>query len=247
MQFNKNFIGNPWPNKIMNFLWGTDSQELYLKNAETQPTDWYYRDRELIYSYNEYGHRSKNISDIDLDNYILFTGCSHTEGVGLELEKTYPYQVAQKLGCDYYNLGLGGTGIDVVEHNLIQWFLTVQKKPKHLFIQWPDHSRFISQNNNPRYTNLVEEGTWAKPNSETFRFIVGAEESGFNFARKELYKRLILEIANCPVTTVGASSNMPYDSSSIYLFQKDLARDLSHFGNISHRALADDILSSIIV
>jgi DNA polymerase III alpha subunit len=53
------------------------------------------------------------IEDIDLNNYILFIGCSHTEGIGLELQTTYPYLVSEELKCDYYNLGLGGTGIDV--------------------------------------------------------------------------------------------------------------------------------------
>ena len=85
MKFNKNFIGNNMPNKTVNFLGFTDSEERYLESIKTQPNDWYYKDRSFTYSYNEYGHRSKNISDIDLDNYILFTGCSHTEGVGLEL------------------------------------------------------------------------------------------------------------------------------------------------------------------
>ena len=52
--------------------------------------------------------------EIILNNYILFTGCSHTKGVGLALEDTYPYLLAQKLNCDYYNLALGGTGQDVM-------------------------------------------------------------------------------------------------------------------------------------
>lgn len=245
MKFNDNFIGNDLTSQSVPFLYLTDSEERYQKNLETQPIDWYYRNKQFTYSYNQYGHRSKNINDIDLDNYILFTGCSHTEGVGLELEKTYPYLVAEKLGCDYYNLGLGGSGIDVIEHNVVQWFLTVKKKPKYLFIQWPDHSRFISKNNDPNYTSLVEQGTWAHVSSETSKFIVRAEDSGYNFARRYIHRHLVLEIANCPVITVGATSNIPYDTSSIYLFQRDLARDLAHFGNNSHRYLADDILSSI--
>lgn len=247
MKFNKNFIGNNMPNKTVNFLDFTDSEERYLESIKTQPNDWYYKDRSFTYSYNEYGHRSKNISDIDLDNYILFTGCSHTEGVGLELEKTYPYLVSQGLGCDYYNLGLGGTGIDVIEHNLVQWFLSVKKKPKHLFIQWPDHSRFTSKNNNPAYSDLLEQGTWAPVGSATSKFIINAETTGFNFARRDIYKRLVMEVSQCPITTIGATSNIPYDTDSIYLFKKDLARDLSHYGNNSHQHLADDILNSINV
>ena len=47
--------------------------------------------------------------DDDQDNYILFIGCSHTMGVGLELEKTYPHILSEKLKMDYYNLAVPAT------------------------------------------------------------------------------------------------------------------------------------------
>ena len=79
-----------------------DTPENLKKNLSKQPADWYYQDKEIYYKWNSTGHRCKEISDIDLSNYILTIGCSHTVGVGLELEKSYPY-VLLDLG---YNIDL---------------------------------------------------------------------------------------------------------------------------------------------
>ena len=62
--------------------------------------------------YNSFGHRCKEIADLDFDNYVLFAGCSHTVGVGVTVKQSYPYRVAKKLKCDYYNLGLGDCVVD---------------------------------------------------------------------------------------------------------------------------------------
>ena len=70
--------------------------------------------------------------DIDLDNYILVIGCSQTEGIGLKIEDTYPYLLSKNLNCDYYNLGICGTGIDVLNYNLVTWFTKIKKPPKLL-------------------------------------------------------------------------------------------------------------------
>jgi len=83
------FLGSDNSNITLDFV-GGDSKQQFNKNVLTQPIDWYYHDKKLTYSFNNQGHRSKNFKDIDQDNYILFTGCSHTMGIGLELEKTYP-------------------------------------------------------------------------------------------------------------------------------------------------------------
>ena len=54
--------------------------------------------------YNTSGFRmSKELDDIDLDNYCLFLGSSHTEGVGVEIEQRYSTLVSavEKEGMPY--------------------------------------------------------------------------------------------------------------------------------------------------
>lgn len=225
------------------FMPGCDSEEQFLENCKTQPDDWYYRNIKIEYSYNEYGHRCKNLDDIDLDNYILFTGCSHTEGAGLELERSYPYLVAKRLQTDYYNLAISASGVDVLEYNLLVWFSIIPKKPKAVVIQWPDHSRFLSLR--PGYEGFIEEGSWSE-DSDTLKFIAASEESKFLLARKKIVNDLLHQIIDVPIFNVHYSHlDLTNSNEYVPLVKEDLARDLSHAGVKSHQKAADKLIEQI--
>ena len=232
---NNSFLGfRPQGNFSFN---GYDSQDLFLENLKNKPDDWYYKDKEITYSFNNLGHRSKNIEDVDLDNYILFTGCSHTAGVGLELDKTYAQIVAKKLNCDYYNLAVSGSGLDIMMHNLSIWLHTIKKQPKYIILQWPDTSRFLSYEEGAFHSR----GLWEKdPN--ILNFILAADTTNNSNAKLELAKLYVSTIPN--VTTI----NINYNNNDDILFEMyDLARDGLHFGIESNRILADLILEKISV
>lgn len=236
-----NFIGSPITSRTIEFA-GSDTQEKFIENCAKLPEDWYYKNKKITYTYNKYGHRCKDISNVDLDNYILFTGCSHTEGIGLELEKTYPYLITNELQTDYYNLAVGGTGIDVLEYNLLTWFAKINKKPKLVIIQWPDHSRFLAQY--PGYTNFIPNGTWVKePDIE--RFIAASEISGFFYARKNISFRLIHNVIDVPIVGVYLSHLASYDYTSVAVRRCDLARDLQHTGVKTQADMTTRILNHI--
>ena len=99
LSLNNDFLGYHPKEHNVRFS-GTDTSKIFLENLKTQSNDWYYRSNIISYDRNSNGHRCKNIDEIDLNNYILFIGCSHTEGIGLKLEDTYPYLLSNKLECD---------------------------------------------------------------------------------------------------------------------------------------------------
>lgn len=240
MKFHNGFIGHDDNNSIREYYSG-DHYDTFLENLKTQPNDWYYKDVTITYKHNNNGHRCKNIDEIDLDNYILFTGCSHTEGVGLELEKTYPYLVAENLKCDYYNLAASASGLDVIEHNIIYWLTTVPKKPKAIVIQWSDHTRFLSMIKG--YESLIPHGTWTGEEISN-RLIVNGELSGAFHARKILAQKNIWNVAKqIPVIEIIMSNLVLYNSHCLYFKTMDRARDLSHAGIKSHQDLTNQILS----
>jgi hypothetical protein len=241
MKFNSDFIGTDSVSE--NVFWtGGDSQEQYTSNLKTQPDDWYYKDKTITYSFNSLGHRSKEIQDLDKDNYILFLGCSHTMGVGLELEKTYPYLTSKQLGCDYYSLGVPASGIDVLEYNLLLWFAKVKHIPKAVIIQWPDHSRFISYN--PEYENLIERGSWTK-DENTEKFITSSEISGLAHARKFLAMNMISNVVKVPMITCTFTHQPIFSIYDLQLRRIDYARDLSHAGIKSHQAWSELLLREL--
>lgn len=218
---------------------GGDSEELFEENLKVMPKDWYYRTAKVFYNYNSHGHRCNELSNIDLDNYILVIGCSHTEGVGLELEKTYPYLLAEHLNTDYYNLGLSGAGLDIIEYNLISWLLNITKKPKLVVIQWPDHSRFASLY--PNCENIIEQGSWTSDASAS-NFMVSAESTGFFNARKKITRQLLLNIIDVPICEIHFNDHAVYSSTCVWLKRVDFARDLCHAGIISHQQTVNQIL-----
>jgi len=241
MIFIDDFLGVEAAGTICKFT-GGDSEEDYIINLEKQPDDWIYRTLEITYQYNNRGHRCKDIEDINLDNYILFTGCSHTEGVGVRLEDSYPFIVSNELNYDYYNLSMSGTGVDVVEYNLLIWLSKVIKKPKYIFVQWPDHSRFVASY--PGYSQLINHGTWAD-DLTTQKFIASSEYTGLVHARKQISYKMIKEIAGVPVIDVHFSSLAPYASDCIWLKKIDLGRDMLHTGIKSHQSIAKEMISYI--
>jgi len=241
MKFYDDFLGTDDCNITLPFV-GGDSKRQFIENSATQPPDWYYHTHDISYEYNSFGHRSKNINQIDLDNYVLFTGCSHTTGIGLKLEHTYPYLISQKMQCSYYNLSVPATGIDVLEHNLLIWISTIKKKPRAVFIQWPDHSRFITYNE--RYSVGSERGSWSDDPAD-IALLVNGEDTGLFNARKELARKLIIQTIKTPVYSFNYANLKPYGNKYSSLSQIDDARDLSHSGIKSHASFADKIYAEI--
>lgn len=225
-KFNNNFIGHV-TNTTLKFS-GSDNEDRFNENLKTQREDWYYRNVDITYDYNENGHRCKNISEIDLDNYILFCGCSHTEGTGLELEKTFPYLVSTALGMDYYNLSLGGSGIDVMTYNLVAWINTVKKPPKAAVLVWTYETRFLSIHDDNVTLHQV-----AGPYNDLSRFMALGQQTGYFASKKELSKRMVrLCYSDSTIIDMDVMDHQKFD----------LARDLMHLGEMSNRVIAKKIV-----
>lgn len=88
-----------------------DEKSRYEENLLKYPSlmkKW--EDVDISYDINEYGFRSPSF--YDSNNNIVFLGCSHTTGIGLPLEKTFPYLISEKLGMNLCNLSVPGGSND---------------------------------------------------------------------------------------------------------------------------------------
>ena len=74
---------------------------------------------DVDYFFNSYGHRTQ-LEPNTLKEYALVVGCSHTMGVGIKESQVYWNQLNLKMPI--YNLGLSGSGNDLICRN-IQNFL----------------------------------------------------------------------------------------------------------------------------
>lgn len=239
LSVNEGFLGLPshyCENKENQLYSGHDSKKLYETNLNIKPDDWYYRTKTINYFHNKLGHRCKNLSEVDLNNYILFLGCSHTEGVGNALEDTYPYIVSNQLNCDYYNLSIGGTGLDTMMHNLNVWMNKIKQKPKYIIWQWPEETRFLSFNE----SKIQLHGSW-EADVNVKNFILAGDMINYFRARMKLAKVLL----DCIPDVLEVDFFTKTDDYNIFFEHLDSARDDLHAGYKSNKNVADLIVSRL--
>ena len=240
MKWYDNFIGSSESNQTFLF-YEYDSQELFNANLNKMPKDWYYRNNTITYELNELGHRSPNVNNLDFNNYILFCGDSHTFGIGLELEKTYPYLTAKQLQTSYYNIGLGGTGVDAMYYNFNTWVHTY-KKPKLAVFYWSDFDRFLYYHNDELIPYLVSKNI-----EDCNRFVYYGDIIGyFNTRAQFFYKNieLISSFHNIPtihISFMQPIKEVPY--TTVEREPNDDARDLRHAGIQTHQSITDCVVS----
>lgn len=121
----------------------TDSEERFQEHLKTMPANWSYRTKEIRYTVNSLGYRTKELSDIDQNNFFIAYGCSFTYGVGLAEDELWTATVANELGIECFNLGMGGCGMDYIYLNTMTYLKNTDIKPKFVIIQCPDPARMV--------------------------------------------------------------------------------------------------------
>lgn len=241
MKINENgLIGFKHSNIVLDWS-GGDHAEMLEENLKKMPSDWLYRTKEITYARNSLGHRSKELKDLDLNNYILVTGCSNTEGVGLAVEDTYSHVLANKLNADYYNLALGATGQDVVLHNLVVWFNQIKVKPKAVIIQWPDFTRVVTGDS---ASTLEPRGMW-QDNENFNRFVDLGIDLNF-FKARQMMCHAIIQSMDIPVVHCSLDRVIPFQKKDVTFRVVDKARDLAHPGIRSNKEFAEDLYRHLI-
>lgn len=218
---------------------GSDSELNFEKNISLQPTDWLYRSKEVTYKRNSFGHRCVEWAELG-EQFLLFVGCSITEGISVSLEDTYPYKVASNLGLSYYNLSINGFGPDMISLNLSNWFKHIGLKPTAVVIQWPQvHRKFERVND-----EVIPLGPWHdKSDSKT----IIPEQAWLD------YSKVITTDYMDHYYSVLRDTTLNYlryiDVNIVELFPNDIVladrgRDLTHPGIESHQLLTDKVLRS---
>lgn len=175
-------------NQSLDFIF-LDSKEQYSKNLNLLPKDWRFRDLKFNYRFNSSNLRmEKELIDVD-DNFILFIGCSHTVGVGLPLEETYPYLTSKKLGIDYVNAGAPGASIKFTFLNLF-YALKYFRRPKIIVVSWPSYGRYSLFKNKAEFILPNYE----IKNNKTKSLYQEMIYSDFLYDEANLYRKLTVDL-----------------------------------------------------
>lgn len=129
------------PNLVTKF-YGTDTKEDYINNLNRLGNQWIYANKEITYKFNSNGLRmDKELTQVD-DQYIAAFGCSHTVGVGVQLEDSWPYLLSKELGLDYINSGVSGASVKLTAINFFNMINTIKQLPSIVAIAWPSDVRY---------------------------------------------------------------------------------------------------------
>jgi hypothetical protein len=220
-------------------LYGQDTKQVFVSNLQSQSQDWIYRTKTVLYNRNSYGHRSKEITELDKD-FILFLGCSITVGSAVALEETFPYLVSQKLGIDHYNLAVEGSGYDLISFNLSKWFTHIKLKPQAIVIKWPQTVRTFREYQD----KVIPIGPWtcksdigdriSKQDWRNFNSVINTDY--FDHYSKIIRDTIVsmLEYQNTRVIEVDN------------IDQIDYGRDLKHPGTETHKLFFQNILGKYV-
>jgi hypothetical protein len=188
----------------------------------------------LSEQYNSNGHRCKEISEINLQNYILFAGDNGSLGLDKPIEQTFPYLISQKLKCDYYNLSVFNGGLDALRYNLITW-CNMCKKPKAVIISVEFMNSLLISDQNFLAIHA------ANYNDEVINDITDAGNvSGFFEGRNILARELLKQYVICPIYQLRYKN-------SIQLFDSEFVTDINYEGDqFDYQNIANIISTTII-
>lgn len=184
--------------------------------------------------YNSNGHRCKEISEINFQNYILFAGDNGSLGLDKPIEQTFPYLISQKLKCDYYNLSVFNGGLDALRYNLITWFVKY-KRPKAVIISCEFlNALLVSDNNFIKFRA-------ANYNDDMIQDIANiGNVRGFFAGRNILSRELLKQYIICPIYQLRYKD-------SVQLFDSDFVTDIPYDGDqFDYNNIANIISSAII-
>lgn len=239
-------------NQVMLYYEGCDTEENYIKNCKLLSSSWYYYNNPIEYRYNSLGFRCDEIDFLD-DDFLLFTGCSFTEGVGLHLEDTYPYIVAEKFKKTYFNLAIGGSGPDIVKDNIIMflsYMLSKDKLPKYIIIQWPDYER-LSLTGNDFYRHIFN--SFSNPKDLHKEFLERNIPIFTNILNRYTTLQFIKNLGISNVIEISAFGDEHFSSDTIKVTENlylqglrlEKARDLAHPGRHNHKIFSEKILDHL--
>jgi len=200
----------------------TDNKVAYARNKKLTN----FVDSPISYSINSNGFRCPEFTN---NPCAVFLGCSHTVGIGVNVEDTFGYQVSLALGLDYVNLGMGGGSAGTMFRFASYWLERLNHKLIVMLV--PSKERFeiidvdkvnvLSPNRHRSYEYFYRRWTHNELNTklDTEKNVLAIKQLAGDTIVKTLYADKDLIEVQC-----------------------DLGRDMQHCGVETHRHLAEKVL-----
>jgi len=210
--------------------------------------DSIYLERDIEYSFNNQGYRTKNIKDLDKD-FVLVFGCSHTEGIGNFQEHIWCSQLLNRKSIDFLNLGKASTGPDIQYLNTVQYIKNQFPRPRLVIYQWPqtfrrsfayskDDSIILKHHNVHNKTEKKDTDWYLK------RYCMETGEMETNNYLNYYSSNLLWQQLEVPVLNWSWTGDFKCGFDNLHLIETEdtgRARDMMHDGPDIHRQVADKL------
>jgi len=234
------------------YLKGWDETEYNTFKKNKSKVNPIYLEKDIEYTFNQQGYRTKDIQDLDKD-FVLVFGCSHTEGIGNFAEDIWCSQVLKTKSIDFLNLGKCGTGPDVQYLNTLQYVKNKFPLPRLVIYQWPQTFRksfSYKQKNKIHLKHHNINNKVEKKDTDWYlkRYCIETGEMEINnyinyYSSNFLWKSLDVSVLNWSWT-----GDFEGDFEDLHMIETDdtgRARDLMHDGPDIHRQVADQLFPLI--
>lgn len=118
--------------------------------------------QKIQYRLNDFGFRSDESYESLLrgdDNYILCLGCSHTEGIGVDVKERWSEKLGLKMGYKVMNLGLTSGSEKLAEYFYFRLMFTHRARlPKFTFCLQPPNRRYTVMDD--RRITFLQDFNW---------------------------------------------------------------------------------------
>lgn len=215
---------------------GLDTPECFQKNLEEyrpQMEKFGWIEKKILYKFNKHGFRS---AEFDTPGpRAVFLGCSHTFGVGLPNENTWPHLVSSALGYHNFNLGVGGSSNDTAFRLAQHW--VPELKPNLVVFLSTELTRFELHTIDGGFRDLTAWSTFDDTEKFWRHWISNPTNAYMNYKKNQLaIKQLCADLG---IKYIHQSYN------EFTKFRVDQARDLQHFGIETNKKFAETILSAL--
>jgi hypothetical protein len=197
----------------------------------------------ISYTFNKDGFRSEEFT-YEPNDSVLFLGCSHTVGIGVDLESSWTHKVASSLGLRHYNLGIGAGSSDTCFRLAHHWIPRL--RPKYVMMLTPESGRMelfedkniikfipsMTQFNHTNHVTAMIEGFYTN-------WLTNPANSELNRLKNVMGVRTICNSIGAPLVEIPID-----DMYNPYMIQT-MARDLMHPGKDWNERVAERFLTDV--
>jgi len=118
------------------------------------------------YTYNQLGFRGDSLPLVG--KRLLAIGCSHTEGIGVNDDETWPYYLSQLLDYSHINFGFTGRSNDYISRSILTFTEEIQPDLICIMYSYPERREYYTSENGIEPFHPTPWGWFAKQDNSDY-------------------------------------------------------------------------------